>query len=174
MGGNRRAARIFVAVVLGLALAACGHRKDVLPETAATASPSSTATLERYARIIREQGTRYRVPPALIGAIVAVESGGNAHALNPSGSAGLMQIKPATAARYGVTDLFDPVDNITAGTRYLHDLLVRFHHDLRLTVAAYKLGPAAVNASGGVPPSAKNYVERVMGIYDAVLEALNP
>jgi soluble lytic murein transglycosylase-like protein len=85
-----------------------------------------------------------------------------------------MQIKPATAARYGVTDLFDPVQNITAGTRYLHDLLVRFHQDLRLAVAAYRTGPAAVNESGGVPAGAKNYVERVMGFYETILEAMTP
>jgi soluble lytic murein transglycosylase-like protein len=173
MVGKPRAVRYLVAVVLLATLAACGHR-NLIPSTSPTAAPASTATLERYARIIREQGAKYHVPPALIGAIVAVESGGNPYAQNPSGSAGLMQIKPATAARYGVTDLFDPVENITAGTRYLHDLLVRFHQDLRLAVAAYKTGPAAVSETGGIPPAGKNYVDRVMGLYATILEAMSP
>jgi soluble lytic murein transglycosylase-like protein len=171
MIGNVRTARVLCALVIAL-VAGCGHRSNLVPEVTATARP--TKTLEQYARIIREQGARYRVPPALIGAIVAVESGGNARAENPSGAQGLMQLKPATAARYGVTDLFDPTANITAGTRYLHDLLARFHQNVVLAIAAYKLGPGAVNAEEGVPPGTRGYVDRVMGIYNEILEALAP
>jgi soluble lytic murein transglycosylase-like protein len=148
-----------------LALAACGHKSGLIPVV------PPTATLERYARIIDEQAAIDRVPPALIGAIIVVESGGNPRATSPSGSVGLMQIKRATAARYGVSDLYDPVANITAGARYLRDLLARFRRNVTLAVAAYHAGPAAVSAAEGVPASSTGYVQRVLGAYDALLHA---
>jgi hypothetical protein len=129
----RRAA---ACAILLAVLAACGHKNGLVP----TVPPS--ATLEQYAQIINAQAAINHVPPELVGAIVAVESGGNARATNPSGAMGLMQLKPATAARYGVTDLYNPTANITAGTRYLHDLLTRFHGNITLAVAAFQAGPS--------------------------------
>ncbi len=160
----------------------CSHRNDLVPEVAATSSPSAgptqapitpTARLEHYATIIREQAERYHVPSALVGAIVAVESGGNPRAQSPSGAQGLMQLKPTTAAPYGITDLFDPEANITAGTRYLHDLLERFHQNITLAVAAYKMGPAAVHPDAGVPTASRTYVDRVMTWYNAIIDEMN-
>ena len=159
--------RSAAGLILLATLVACGHKNGVLP----TVPP--TATLEQYARIINTQAASNHVPPALVGAIIAVESGGNAHATSPSGALGLMQIKPATAAHYGETDLFNPTANITAGTRWLlRDLLTRFHgqHSL-LAVAAYKTGPAAVAAASGIPKGAENYVDRVMTTYNTILRA---
>jgi soluble lytic murein transglycosylase-like protein len=154
-----------VFLLLVIVLAGCGHRSGLVPEV------PPPATLEQYARIINAQAASTHVPAGLIGAIIAVESGGNARATNPSGSLGLMQLKRATAAHYGVTDLYDPAANITAGARYLRDLMAHFHSNVRLAVAAYKTGPAAVEAAHGVPSGASNYVDRVMRIYDAVLHS---
>jgi soluble lytic murein transglycosylase-like protein len=158
--------RLSIAVALLVAgLAACGHRNGLVPPL------PPTATLEQYVRIINTQAATNHVPAALIGAIIAVESGGNPRATNASGTIGLMQLKRATAARYGVTDLYDPTANITAGTRYLRDLLARFHGNVSFAVAAYKTGPAAVTAARGVPDGSSSYVERVMAAYNAILRA---
>jgi soluble lytic murein transglycosylase-like protein len=155
--------------LVAVALTACGHKKDLVPEES---GDPTTARLEQYARIIQDQGVRYHVPPALIGAVVFVESGGNPHAVGPSGTVGLMQLKPATAAHYGIANLDDPAANITAGTRYLHDLLARFNQNMVLAIAAYRVGPAAIPPSGALPAVAQRYVDRVLRAYDAILQAL--
>ena len=143
-------------------LAACGRKSDLVP------SVPPPATLDQYTRIINAQAASNHVPPGLIGAIIAVESHGNAHATGPSGTMGLMQLKRATAEHYGVTDLYNPSENIAAGTRYLRDLLDRFHGNVTFAVAAYKTGPRAVTEAHGVPASANTYVERVMSLYNAI------
>ncbi len=157
---TRRTAAI-VFIIAGLA--ACGRKSDLVPAV------PPTATLDQYARIINAQAASNHVPPGLIGAIIAVESGGNAHATGPSGTMGLMQLKRATAEHYGVTDLYNPSENITAGARYLRDLLSRFHGNVTYAVAAYKTGARAVSEAHGVPASAGNYVGRVMSLYNAIL-----
>jgi soluble lytic murein transglycosylase-like protein len=147
-------------------IAGCGHRALIPPLP-------PTATLEQYARIIYTQAASNHVPPGLIGAIIAVESGGNPRATSASGAMGLMQLKRATAAHYGVTDPYNPAANITAGARYLGDLLSRFRGNVPLAIAAYKMGPAAVIAAHGVPIGG-NYVERVMTVYNSILRAVDP
>jgi soluble lytic murein transglycosylase-like protein len=157
--------RFAALAILLTALCACGHKNGLVP------SVPSTETVDDYTRIIEAQATINHVPAALIGAIIAVESGGNAHATGKSGSLGLMQVKPATAAQYGITDLFDPAANIAAGAHYLHDLFARFRGNLTLAIAAYNAGPGAVSAAHGVPPNVTGYVERVMAAYNAIVES---
>jgi soluble lytic murein transglycosylase-like protein len=157
-----------VVTILIAVLAACGHRNGLVPVL------PPTATLEQYVQIIDEQAASNHVPPGLLGAIIAVESGGNARATSASGALGLMQLKRATAARYGVTNLYDPTANITAGARYLRDLLARFRGNITLALAAYKAGPAAVTAARGVPRGSNGYVERVLGVYHAILRSADP
>jgi soluble lytic murein transglycosylase-like protein len=160
---TRRAA-VFATLIASLA--GCGHRALLPPVP-------PTATLEQYARIIYTQAANNHVPPALIGAIIAVESGGNPRATSASGAMGLMQLKRATAAHYGVTDPYNAAANIAGGARYLRDLLSRFHGNITLAIAAYKVGPAAVVAAHGVPMGG-SYVERVMAIYNSVLRSDDP
>ena len=151
-----------VAIALLLAvLTACGRKHGEIPELPAA------GLLLPFARFVNEQATQNRIAPGLLYAIIAVESGGNPRATGRSGSLGLMQLKPATAARYGVSDLFDPAANIMAGAKYLRDLLTRFRGDIPLALAAYNSGPSAVLAAHGIPPASRDYVNRVLTIYQS-------
>jgi soluble lytic murein transglycosylase-like protein len=107
------------------------------------------------------------VDPALIKAIIANESGFNANATSDVGAQGLMQLMPGTAEALGVTDAYDPAQNVAGGTKYIKQLLDRFNGDVRLAVAAYNAGPSAVEKYGGVPPYAEtqNYVQNVLASY---------
>jgi soluble lytic murein transglycosylase-like protein len=165
MGANASTRRAAALAFACLALGACGRKSALLP-------PASTnAPYEQYARIVQQQSAANHVPAALVGAIIAVESRGNPRAVGASGSMGLMQLKRTTAAQYGITDLFNPAANIAAGTRYLSELLTRFHNSIPLAVAAYRLGPGAVSAAHGIPPAVAGYVERVTSLYHSILRS---
>ncbi len=106
---------------------------------------------------------RHGVDAKLVRAVVKAESSFNPRSVSSAGAMGLMQLMPDTARSLGVTDPFDPAQNLDGGVRYLKGLMERFG-DLRLALAAYNAGPNAVRRSGGVPPftETQNYVERVM------------
>ena len=114
-------------------------------------------------RLIHQESARSHVPAALVRAVIQVESRADPSAVSPSGAAGLMQLMPATAAFYGVKNRFDAAQNVAGGCRYLHDMLVRYHNDVSLALAAYNAGPGAVDASHGIPPfrETRDYVTRV-------------
>lgn len=122
--------------------------------------------------IIVEAANYYSLPPALIKAVMAVESAFQPKAISPAGALGLMQLLPGTAADMFVKDCHDPQDNIYGGTRYLRILANRFSGDLRLTLAAYNAGPEAVTRFGGVPEfsETRNYVRRVLTLYRHYLD----
>lgn len=117
-------------------------------------------------RLIDANAAAFQVDPALIEAIVQNESGFDAKATSSAGARGLMQLMPQTAASLGVSDSYDPAQNVRGGTRYLRGLLDRFG-DVELAVAAYNAGPSAVERYGGVPPYAQTqeYVRNVMARY---------
>ena len=106
---------------------------------------------------------RWHVDPALVRAVIHAESAFNPEAISRAGAQGLMQLMPATAGDYGVTDAFDVRQNIDAGTRHLADLLARYGGNTELAAAAYNAGAGAVEQHGGVPPFAETqvYVKRV-------------
>ncbi len=116
--------------------------------------------------VIERESLAAGLDPALVRAVVATESGFDPHATSAAGAAGLMQLMPATAAALGVTDRYDPAQNVRAGATYLHALLERFG-DLPRALAAYNAGPAAVERSGGAAPFAetREYVARVLAAY---------
>jgi soluble lytic murein transglycosylase-like protein len=124
-------------------------------------------------QLINSNAKIYRLEPALVRAVIAVESGGDPSAVSDAGAMGLMQLMPGTAQTYGVGDAFDPSENVMGGCAYLRDLLARYHGDLTLSLAAYNAGPGAVDKYGGVPPYAEtqNYVRNVTELYR---EAIGP
>ena len=119
-------------------------------------------------RLVTANAGAWGVDPALVKAIIANESGFDANATSRTGAQGLMQLEPSTAAELGVSNAYDPAQNVWGGTRYIRGLLDRFHGDVRLAVAAYNAGPQAVEKYNGVPPYAEtqSYVQNVLGSYE--------
>jgi soluble lytic murein transglycosylase-like protein len=109
---------------------------------------------------VRRIAAEHALPEQLIHSVIKVESNYNAHAISSKGALGLMQLIPATARRFGVSDAFNPVENIQGGARYLRYLLDLYNGDYPLALAAYNAGEGAVARYGGVPPFAEtqNYV----------------
>jgi soluble lytic murein transglycosylase-like protein len=117
------------------------------------------------AALVRDLAGDYQLDPNLVLALVEVESNFNPRARSPKNAQGLMQLIPATAARFGVRDVWDPEQNLRGGMAYLRWLLGYFKGDLRLALAGYNAGEGAVDRHGGVPPFAEtqSYVARIMG-----------
>jgi soluble lytic murein transglycosylase-like protein len=122
----------------------------------------------RYAKPIQDAAKATRLDAALIHAVISAESGYNPFARSRKGAAGLMQLMPETAKRYGVKNRLDPAQNISGGARYLRDLIRMFNNDVQLAVAAYNAGEnAVVRAGNRIPPyqETMTYVPRVMSYY---------
>lgn len=117
--------------------------------------------------LVSDASSRNGVSPGLVNAVVMAESAGNPSAISTAGAQGLMQLMPGTSASCGISNPFDPVQNIDCGTRYLHGLLERYNNNVELAVAAYNAGPGAVDEYHGVPPYAETraYVSRVLTAY---------
>ncbi len=115
-----------------------------------------------------------RVDPGLVRAVIEVESAWNHRAVSVKGALGLMQLMPATAAKYGVGDAFDPKQNVSGGTRHLRFLLDQFNEDTRLALAAYNAGENAVSRYKGVPPYSETraYVQRLETLYGSFKSAV--
>jgi soluble lytic murein transglycosylase-like protein len=117
---------------------------------------------------IVSSGSRYGVDPLLLYSIMHQESSFKGRAISPKGARGLMQLMPMTAIRYGVTNIFDPKQNIEGGTRYMAFLLDHFNNDLSLALAGYNAGEGAVEKYGWrVPPysETQEYVRRITRRY---------
>ncbi len=120
----------------------------------------------RYDNLIRRAAEHYSVGFGLIKAVIHAESGFNPRAMSRKGALGLMQLMPGTARKLGIRDVFDPEQNIRGGTRYLKQMLELYNDNLRLSLAAYNAGPAAVDRIGGVPPfpETHDYIHRVLSL----------
>ena len=154
----------------GRFLAAMDALRDA-PENERVPVPS----VQHLQNIIAAQGPRIlgatigtRVSPALALAVISVESAGRTTAISHAGAQGLMQLIPATAARFGVTDANDPTQNIRGGVAYLDWLLTEFDRDVVLALAGYNAGEGAVRRNGGVPPYSETraYVPRVLAAWN--------
>jgi soluble lytic murein transglycosylase-like protein len=142
------------------------------PRTPGLNNAAYLASAALYDQIIEQAAKLNRLQPALLRAVIVVESAYNPRAVSAHGAKGLMQLEPATAARYSVVDVFDPSQNIFAGSRYLHDLLQRYDGKLEIALAAYNAGEQAVERYGGrVPPFAETqrYVPSVLHVYRSLL-----
>jgi hypothetical protein len=122
------------------------------------------ANFEQYNPLIWKAAEKYKVDYALVKAVIKAESNFNPSAVSRKGARGLMQLMPETAGVLGVTDSFQPEDNIHGGVRYLRYLLDLFDGDLKLALAAYNAGENAVLRHSGVPPykETKTYIQRVL------------
>ncbi len=125
-------------------------------------------SLGDFDALIDEAAVRYKMPPALVRAVMHTESAFDPNALSQVGASGLMQLMPMTARDMYVKDIFDPKENIEGGVRYLRVLANEFDGDMVKMVAAYNAGPEAVKKYGGqVPPypETQAYVRKVISLY---------
>ncbi|WP_301107788.1 lytic transglycosylase domain-containing protein [Sporosarcina sp.] len=137
------------------------------PRTAVSALPTSTGTYNgRYEDIIKQAADKYQLPEKLIAAVIKQESNFNNNVTSHAGAAGLMQLMPGTAKFIGVTDRFDPKQNIMGGAKYLKNMLNQFGN-IETALAAYNAGPGNVKKYGGIPPfkETQQYVKKVMNYY---------
>lgn len=142
------------------------------PKTAANISlravrVSNNKNKKEFEQLIAKTADKHQVDPRLLHAVIQAESAYNPSAVSSAGAVGLMQLMPATAARFGVNDRYDPMQNLEGGTRYLKYLLQLFNSDLRLAVAAYNAGENAVMRNhNSIPPYAetRHYVSEVLSL----------
>jgi hypothetical protein len=124
---------------------------------------------ETWASLVETAAAAYRLDPALVAAVIRVESNWQPRAVSPKGARGLMQLMPATARRLGVTKAFDPVQNVSGGVRYLSLLADRFgENEVEKVLAAYNAGEGAVDQYEGVPPyrETRDYVRKVLALWE--------
>ncbi len=132
----------------------------VSPVTPAAEPPAAPRGIDEAVNRIAEQNS---LAPELIHSVIKVESNYNPYAVSPKGALGMMQLIPATARRFSVADVFNPLDNIQGGARYLKYLLDLYQNNYALALAAYNAGENAVARYGGVPPyrETQNYLQLV-------------
>jgi len=131
----------------------------------------------QYDSIIEKAAVSAAVEANLLRAVIVVESGFNSRAVSKRGAVGLMQLMPATAFRFGVSNPYDPKENVHGGARYLKFLMNRFGQTVRLALAAYNAGEDAVDRNGGqIPPFTETmaYVPRVLKIYRMLTDRPRP
>jgi hypothetical protein len=146
------------------------------PEEIFIPAPRMPLIQAPYGDLIQSAAKKYGVDADLIFSVIAAESNFNPRAISRRGARGLMQLLPATGTRFGVKDIFDPAQNIDAGTQYLRDLMARYQGDLVLTLAAYNAGPGAVQRYGHVPPYNEtiSYVRAIRKTYAQRKSKNNP
>jgi hypothetical protein len=152
-GYERDGERVRLTVDGGTVSVAAADLVAVEPEEHFAAVPAVPVIAPGpFGNLIHAAAEKHGVDENLIRWVIAVESNFNPRAVSRRRAQGLMQLLPKTAALYAVGDIFDPAENIDAGTRYLKDLLAGYRGDLRLALAAYNAGPEMVERYGGVPP----------------------
>ena len=131
---------------------------------------------KKYSDTIAHYAKLYQLPKPLLDAIISAESAYDPNAISTAGAVGMMQLMPATAKRYGVSNRKNAHENINGGSRYFRDLLVMFDNDLKLALAAYNAGENAVIKYGHqIPPykETQNYVRKVLQYYKKYLQTAN-
>ncbi|SDB94966.1 Transglycosylase SLT domain-containing protein [Pelagirhabdus alkalitolerans] len=144
-------------------------RPSGFEQVEAYASPLKMNMSSDIDSIVNMASEEYNVDPSLIRSVIETESNFDPNAVSHAGAEGLMQLMPETARGLGVTNSFDPQENIFGGTRYLKQMLDRYDQDTTLALAAYNAGPGNVDRHGGIPPfnETQNYVKKVLSSYQA-------
>ena len=151
-------------------------REPRLVESAAICRPPPGREPANLSVLVRDVASRERIRPELLMEVVRRESAFDPCAVSSKGAVGLMQLMPATASSLGVTDPFEPEQNLAAGAKYLGSLLERYAGDLRLALSAYNAGPARVDEYRGVPPfeETQNYVSAILARLEPPISPANP
>ncbi len=179
-----RTAALVTCLVLAAAAASAQVRLTTLPDGTRLMSNqgswrppllSTAVARPEIDRLIDLHARRQRLDPALVRAVVRVESAFNPRALSRKGAMGLMQLMPATARSLAVSDPYDPAQNLRGGTTYLRRLIDEFGGDLTLALAGYNAGPEAVRRYVGIPPyrETRQYVTTVMQEFRGVTPDLS-
>jgi len=154
--------RLLATAIAGVFLMA-GILSGPLP----SAAKSRQELKKQYDPIIQSCARQYNVPADLIHSIIRAESDYDNRAISVKGAVGLMQLMPETAIQYGVSDRFDPADNVKGGVKYLKDLCKLFDGNTAKVLAAYNAGQEALKKHKGIPPypETREYIRRVMASY---------
>lgn len=152
------------------AVAGGPHATIYLPSESSFAGksrPAMNVDRDGVEKVIREAADRHRIDPALVRAVIETESNWNIGAISRKGALGLMQLIPTTAQRFGVSNAFNPQQNVEAGVRYLKSLLERYNGNLDMALAAYNAGEGAVDRAHGIPAfrETRSYVQKVQDAY---------
>jgi len=160
--------------------------KDTSPPPAPADSPVPVAavhpqkqenlTREAMNRVVAGAGDRHQIDPDFINSVIRAESGFHQNAISKKGALGLMQLMPGTASQLGVSNPFDPHSNVEGGTKYLRDLLEKYHFDVAKALAAYNAGPKRVDQYHGIPPyfETQSYIARIIRDFNRKKLAENP
>jgi len=165
--GSERAKEIlpYISRGVGSAVPAClSEEIAIAAQTAAAAVPAVRKDIEL---MVQQWAPQYAIDPNLVMALISVESQFDATAVSPKNAQGLMQLIPATAERFGVTNAFNPVQNLKGGLAYLRWLMAYFKGEVPLVLAAYNAGEMAVERYRGIPPysETRNYVKQITSVY---------
>lgn len=133
----------------------------------ASAVPAEAMADTKYDDIIERAARKYGVEASLIKAMIKMESDFNPNDVSSSGAVGLMQLMPATAKSLGVTDSYDPEQNIMGGTKYIAQKLKDYNGDVELALSAYNAGSGTVSKYGGVPPQCRLYISKILSYKEA-------
>ncbi|MGG0719071.1 lytic transglycosylase domain-containing protein [Robertmurraya massiliosenegalensis] len=134
-----------------------------LPPIQLTKLAQTTGDKTNFDDLIEDAADKYNLPVDLIKSVIKQESNFNANAVSSAGASGLMQLMPGTAKHLGVSNVFDPKENILGGSKYLRQMLDKYDNNVELALAAYNAGPGNVDKYGGIPPfkETQNYVKKI-------------